>query len=131
MAVRSNEKLRTQLMGKNWKGAKRGGVEKPTSSVVDRKRHPPRQVETDLSSEDDVGRTSLGKAKAGGGAEAEASKRYSAFDNAKDGAEITLRAKTSRSADKAKPANYLDEVLAQREQKRVRKKNRHNVQASQ
>ena len=115
MAVRSDEKLRIQLMGKDWKGAKRHNAGKPTMVGGVKPRPAPRKLETELSSEEEAGRTSLGKAKA---VIAEAKD----VDDAEDDTKLSLRAKTSRPGSKAKAAHYLDEVLAQKEQKKARKK---------
>ena len=117
MVVRSDEKLRIQLMGKDWKRSKRSGAGKPMLSVGSKPRPAPRKLETELSSEDEAGRTSLGKAKA-----AIAEAKLVVDDDAADDTKLSLRAKVSRPASKAKVAHYLDEVLAQKEQKKARKK---------
>lgn len=118
MVVRSDEKLRIQLMGKDWKRGKRSGDRKPTLAVGIKPRPALKKAETELSSEDEAGRTSLGKAKA---AVAEA-KAAVDDDDAADDTKLSLRAKASRLGSKAKAAHYLDEVLAQKEQKKARKK---------
>ena len=119
--VRSDEKLRIQLMGKDWKRSKRNDAVKPVSSVGVKRRPPLKEMETGLSSEEEVGRSSLGKAKART-VEAQHSEQ-DGIDDVEAEAELALRAKVSRPSGRAKTVNYLDEVLAQREQKRARKKN--------
>ena len=114
MVVRSDEKLRIQLMGKDWKGTKRHNAGKPTMVGGVKPKPAPRKMETEPSSEE-AGRTSLGKAKA---AIAEAKD----VNDAKDDTKLSLRAKTLRPGSKAKATHYLDEVLAQKEQKKARKK---------
>ena len=116
MVVRSDEKLRIQLMGKDWKGPKRSGVGKPALAGGVKPRPVPRKVETELSSEDEAGRTSIGKAKAS------VAEAKDCDDDAVDDTKLSLRAKASRPSSKAKAAHYLDEVLAQKERKKARKK---------
>lgn len=117
MTVRSDEKLRIQLMGKDWKRpTKKGDTGKSPLSVGVEKRLSSKEMEPELSSGDEAGRSSLGKAKA-----RMAKARHSGHDGIDDS--VDAEAKVSRASGRAKAVNYLDEVLAEREQKRVRKKN--------
>ena len=88
--------------------------------------NPPLAREADLSSEDEGGRTSLGKSKFQT-LQADGVERFSIDDDdAKVVAKLALNHQSSRSDRKAKSANYLDMVLAekaQRDHKRMRRTN--------
>lgn len=88
--------------------------------------NPPLARDADLSSEDEGGRTSLGKSKFQT-LQADVVERFSIDDDdAKDVAKLALNNQSSRSDRKAKSANYLDMVLAekaQRDQKGMRRTN--------
>ena len=125
MTVRSDEKLRVLLLGKGGKKSKRSDGGKPAmlpSSALSGKT-PSADQGIEFSSEDEVGRTSIGKVKARM-LEVEVLGPDTGIDGVKHGGKLALRNSTSRVERKATAANYLDEVLAekaQREQKRVRK----------
>lgn len=122
MILRSDEKLRVLLLGKGCKDSKRNDGGKPamlpTSALSGKESPAYRGIES--SSEDEPGRTSLGKAKA----RTELLGHDAGIDGAKHDTKLALRNSPSRLDRKASAANYLDEVLAekaQRQQKRVRK----------
>lgn len=125
IALRSDEKLRVLLLGKSGKNSKRsdGGKSVTLPSSALRRKTPLAQRGIEHSSDDEIGRTSLGKVK-GRMAEAEVLGPNAGIDGAKTDTKLALRYSSSRFDRKATAANYLDEVMAektQRKQKRVRK----------
>ena len=126
MTLRSDEKLRVLLLGKGRKNSKRnhGGKLATLPSSDPSPKTPSADHGTEVSSEDEVGRTSIGKVKTRV-AEAEVLGLDTGVDGAKNNGKLALRNSPPRLAPKATAANYLDEVLAekaQREKKRVRKR---------
>ena len=125
ITLRSDEKLRVLLLGKGGKKSKRSDDGKPVTlpSSALRRKTPLAQRGVEHSSDDEIGRTSLGKVK-GRMPEAEALGPNTGIDDDKHDTKLALRYSPSRFDRKATAANYLDEVMAekaQREQKRVRK----------
>ncbi|KAL8792860.1 MAG: hypothetical protein Q9195_004590 [Heterodermia aff. obscurata] len=125
MTLRSDEKLKALLLGKGGKKSKRNDGAKPAkrpSSALSGK-PPSADHSNEFSSEDELGRTSLGKAKVRM-PDAGVRGPDTGIDGAKHDTKLALRNNPSRPDRKATAANYLDEVLAekaQRQQKRVRK----------
>lgn len=122
----SNDKLRRQLLGKNFQKLQGRGINESKSalgSVQLGSKSRPAAVkrEWDSDDEDEAGRSSLGKSKrkkvaatreaAGGGDDEDV--------RAPDGEEIR-RLDASRLPKKAR--NYLDEVLAEKSRKKQKKK---------
>ena len=126
MTLRNDEKLRVLLLGKGGKSSKWNDGGKPStlpSSAFSRK-IPSADHGIEVSSEDEVGRTSIGKVKARL-QQAEVLGPDTSIDGAKHDGKLALRNSPSRLHRKSMNANYLDEVLAdkaQREQKRARKR---------
>ena len=125
MTLRSDEKLRVLLLGKGGKKSKRSDGGKPVTlpSSARRRETPSTQRGTELSSDDEIGRTSLGKAK-GRMLDAEVLGPNTGIDGSKHDTKLALRYSPSRFDRKATAASYLDEIMAekaQREQKRSRK----------
>lgn len=128
MTVRSDEKLRLLLLGREGRRVKHSGAAKPASlpSSAATMRPQSAQKEAEVSSEDEDGRTSIGKAR--GKLPRVEVLGYDAIDNrATDGIKPALRAELSRSRRKVKAVNYLDEVLAEKA-KRHQKKSRRKKQ---
>ena len=125
MTLRSDEQLRVLLLGKGGKNSKRSDGGKPATLPSSARRHetPSAQRGTELSSDDEIGRTSLGKAK-GRMPEAEVLGPNIGIDGTKHDTKLALRYNPSRFDRKATATTYLDEIMAekaQREQKRRRK----------
>lgn len=89
--------------------------------------NPPLTRDAQLSSEDEGGRTSLGKSKSHTLQADDVERINIEYDDAKDVSKLASNNQSSRPDRKAKTANYLDTVLAektQRNQKRMRRMNR-------
>ena len=127
MIMRSDERLKVQLMGKDWVKRKRREVGKAMLGGAGGKRPVLRHTEAEISSDDEVGRTSLGKAKTRV-VELKSSEHAGMDDGSRSQTCFNICAKVSRPSRKAKASNYLDEILAEKarkEQKRARKKQRY------
>lgn len=124
----SNDKLRKQLLGKNFQqlqGKGRGGSKSAPGSGQRGSKPRPAAVKRDWESEDDdeIGRSSLGKSKR---------KKVAAMQEAADGGDVedvrALDGGGVENFDDARPPkkarNYLDEVLAEKSRKKQKKKNK-------
>ena len=118
VTMRSDEKLRLLLLGKNPKTTKRNQTMKspvPPSLAAGSK--PPLAREADLSSEDEGGRTSLGKSKLQTLQADVVARTNIEDDDATDVLKQALNNQSSRPDRRTKSANYLDMVLAEKAQK--------------
>ncbi|KAK2852173.1 hypothetical protein FQN49_005302, partial [Arthroderma sp. PD_2] len=97
----SNDKLRKQLLGKNFRKSEASGLKNASSRI---KQTAPAQSQAEMAedSEED-GRSSLGKGKRKGNTENQSS------------------ASNADSGTKKRTGSYLDEVLSQRKPKKGRK----------
>lgn len=128
----SNERLREQLLGKDYLKRRAGrtkGEERPGFGVLglaSKPRPTSARREKEDDSDDEGGRSSLGRSKHG-----KIKKRGREETDAVDGVTADTTVLEARGVDKASQApkrtsNYLDEVLAERLQKK-RKKSRNKV----
>ena len=118
MVVRSDEKLKLLLLGKDGRRAKQGVKGKPVTlpSAATRQRPMPMGKQEEVNSKDENGRTSVGKSKIRL-PKAEALGHDVIDDSAKDGAESAPKAERPKPRRKAKAASYIDEVLAEKARK--------------
>ncbi|EER44771.1 conserved hypothetical protein [Histoplasma capsulatum var. duboisii H88] len=139
----SNEKLRKQLLGKNYKkftsNMPVNGSRDPRL-LLEKKQQEHRQhaKEQPQSDDEDEGRSSLGRNKrkiitektiqaAADDGAAMATPTTTAAPNGKNGDIGDLKSDDGsprRSAQRKKPASYLDELLSERSKKKKRKKNK-------
>ncbi|KAK2810400.1 hypothetical protein FQN50_002889 [Emmonsiellopsis sp. PD_5] len=112
----SNEKLRKQLMGKNYKkfAANAQNTGRP---VAEKKHQPPPASRVEPESDDEEeGRSSLGKNKRKRPMREDKNTAVEGEDDAEN-AEFTSNSRTSQ---RKKPVSYLDELLSQRLKKKKR-----------